>query len=50
MKATETWRGWFRVFETATVSLDTLRPFGEGAGGRKKRKVDVCCIEVWRGV
>lgn len=39
MKATEAWRGRFRVFETARVSLDALRPFGEGAeGGKKKEK------------
>lgn len=52
MKAIEPWHCWFRMFETAGISLDTLRPFGQGAGRRgkkKKGKEDVCCIEVWRG-
>lgn len=37
MKAMEAGHAWLRVFETAGVSLDTLKPFGEGAtvGGRK---------------
>lgn len=38
MKAIETWRGWFTMFETAGISLDTLRPFGEGAGRREKKE------------
>ena len=51
MKAIGARHCWFRMFETAGIGLDTLRPFGEGAvrQEKKKGKVDVCCIEVWRG-
>lgn len=38
MKAIEPWHCWFRMFETAGISLDTLRPFGQGAGRRGKKK------------
>ena len=37
MKAIEEWHGWFRMFETAGISLDTLRPFGQGAWRKKKK-------------
>lgn len=47
MNAIDTWHGWFRMFETVRVSLDTLRPFG--LGEKKEHTVDVCCTEVWRG-
>lgn len=33
----------------ARICLDTQRLFGECAGKEKKGKIDVCCIEVWRG-
>lgn len=32
------------------ASMDTQSSFGECTGkGEKKGKIDVCCIEVWRG-
>lgn len=33
----------------ARICLDTQRLFGECTGKEKKGKIDVCCIEVWRG-
>lgn len=44
MKAIEAWHSWFRMFETVGISLDTLRPFGEGAGRGGKKKKSRCLL------
>lgn len=41
---------WVRMFATAGIGLYTLKAFWQMCREeKKKKKVDVCCIEVWRG-